>query len=85
MMGWVRLDFFLTTMVSWVEKISQPDSTQPMHTHSPYHSNFILRWYYSKMPNSLAFGTLSELALGVPNAKVLAFGTTKHQNSYFMR
>ena len=27
------------------------------------------------MPNSLAFGTLSELALGVPNAKVLVFGT----------
>ena len=75
MMGWVRLDFFLTTMVSWVEKNFQPDSIQPMHTPNPYHSNFILRWYYSKMPNSLAFGTLSELALGVPNAKVLAFGT----------
>ena len=75
MIGWVGLDFFLTTMVSWVEKNFQPDSIQPMHTPNPYHSNFILRWCYSKMPNSLAFGTLSELALGVPNAKVLAFGT----------
>ena len=75
MIGWVGLDFFLTTMVSWVEKNFQPDSIQPIHTPNPYHSNFILRWYYSKMPNSLAFGTLSELALGVPNAKVLAFGT----------
>ena len=30
--GWVRLNFFLPTMVGWVKKSPQPDPTQPMHT-----------------------------------------------------
>lgn len=77
-LGWVG--FFLTTMVSWVEETSQLNSTQSMHTPSSCHSNFILRWYCGKMPNSLAFDTLSELALGLPNAKVLAFGTLNSKN-----
>ena len=31
-LGWVGLNFFWPTMVGWVKKSSQPDSTRPMHT-----------------------------------------------------
>ena len=55
-MGWVELNFFLPTMVDWIKKSSQPDSTRPMHNPSYrlfFSSTYRTDWFSGRGINFL--------------------------------